>query len=266
MKSLYAFRRTERLPASLFAALALAALAAVPALARDGRDRLAFSADLIQKQIAYLASDELRGRGSGEPGNEKAAQFIAQEFARAGLKPLGTGKQRDPSASMDGSGYYQPFRFVAGRVVGKGNFLETEVGGKTQQYRTGQDFEPSGVSGGGKAAGEILFVGYGIRAPQANHDDYAGLDVKGKVVLLLAGNPNNDPHSALAEHSDIRRKALTARELGAPAVLVILPKNSDAQGPSRFEFADASDAGLPVLRIRHTIAENWLQAAGKDLN
>src|SRR5206468_1656731 len=108
--------------------------------------------------------------------------------------------------------------------------------------------------------GGVVFVGYGIHAPQANHDDFAGVDVKGKIVLLLAGSPGDDPHSPLADYADIRRKALDARELGAAALLVVLPVNSDAQGRSPFDFADASDAGLPVFRVRHRLAEEWLSA------
>jgi hypothetical protein len=237
-----------------------------PALAqqRTGSDA-AFSPATIRAEIAYLASDPLRGRASGEPGNEAAARFIARAFARDGLKPLGTDRQRDPNAPMDGSGYFQPFSFIAGRAVGKNTRLEATFGGKTQAYRLNQEFEPSGVSGGGRAAGLVVFVGYGIHAPKANHDDYANTDVKGKIALLLAGSPGNDPHSPLAEYGDIHRKALDARELGAAAILVVLPVNSDAQGRSPFDFAEASDAGLPVLRLRRRIAETWLKAAGRSL-
>lgn len=240
-------------------------LLSAPAFARETA-RAAFSTSAIQSQVSYLASDEMRGRGSGEAGNEKAARFIAQEFARNGLKPLGADRQRDPNAPLNGSGYFQPFRFVAGRAVGKGNLLEATFGGKSVKYRVHQEYAPSGVSGGGKAEGEVVFVGYGIQAPKADHDDYANLDVKGKIVLLLAGNPNNDPHSPLAEYADIRRKASTARTLGATALLVILPKTSDTLNAHGSDFSEASDAGMPALRLRRPIAETWLQAAGKSLN
>jgi aminopeptidase YwaD len=217
----------------------------------------AFDAAQIKSEIAYLASDELRGRGSGEPGNEKAAQYVAQAFQRSGLKPLGTGRQRDPNARSDGSGYYQPFTFVAGRVVGKGNQLVVTAGGKRLTYRPNQEFEPSSISAGGQAEGGLVFVGYGIRAPKANHDDYEDVDVKDKIVLLLAGNPKDDPHSPLADYADIYRKATTARDLGAKAVLVVLPKKSDAQGAAKGSFENVSDAGIPVLRVRYDMASSW---------
>ncbi len=245
--------------------VAFAVLLAVPSLA-DRRAGSAISADVIQKQIAYLASDDLRGRGSGESGNEKAARFIADEFHRAGLKPLGTAAQRDSQAAIDGAGYFQPFRFVAGRAVGRNNRLQAQLKGMWRGYQPGHDFEPSSISGPGSAEGQVAFIGFGIKAPAANHDDYAGLDVKGRVVLLLAGNPKDDPHSPLSEFAGIRRKALTARNLGATAVLVVSPARSDAQGPPASDFAEASDAGMPVLRIKRAIASAWLDASGRSLD
>jgi aminopeptidase YwaD len=230
--------------------------------AQDSISRAAFAPETIQKQIAYLSSDALQGRGSGEPGNEKAAQYIAAEFARFGLKPLGTAKQRDPSAAPDGSGYYQPFRFHAGHVVGKNSHLLFSVilGRGFEgpgQWASGPNLEPSSVSAGGSATGRLVFVGYGIRAPQANHDDFAGVDVKGKIVLMLAGSPGNDPHSPLAELADIRRKTLNARELGAIAVLVAVPAETPFGANTRTS-AESADAGLPVLRIKPAITETLI--------
>jgi aminopeptidase YwaD len=242
--------------------LALAgALVTLSAVAQDSISDAAFSPETIKKQIAYLSSDELHGRDSGEPGNEKAAQYIAAEFARCGLKPLGTSKQRNPGAAMDGSGYYQPFRFHAGHVVGKGTRLKVtmpqthntpvsiEYAGNTEWA-----FEPSSVSAGGTAEGLLVFVGYGIRAPEAHHDDYAGVDVKDKIVVMLAGSPGNDPHSSLAELADIRRKTLNARELGAVAVMVIVPADTPfAKAPH--VSSETADAGIPVLRVKPNVAE-----------
>ncbi len=246
-------------------AILLASLAGSPSLA-DNRAGSGLSAEVIRKQVAYLASDELKGRGSGEPGNEKAARFVADEFRSAGLKPAGTSAQRDAGAPMDGSGYYQPFRFVAGRAVGRNNKLQAQLQGTWHGYKSGQEFEASSVSGAGVAEGELVFAGFGIRAPSANHDDYAGVDVKGRIVMLLAGNPKDDPHSPLSEFAGIRRKALTARELGAAAVLVVPAAKSDAQGTPATNFSDASDAGLPVLRLKRSVASAWLEGAGKSLS
>src|SRR5579871_3735492 len=239
--------------------LLLPALLTSPAWTRDRSARTAFDPATIHAQIAYLASDALRGRESGEPGNEKAAQFIAQEFARDGLKPLGTARENDPRAKMNGSGYFEPFTFIAGHMVGHDNLLAATIKGHAHTYRFNVDYRPSGASSGGKAEGPLVFVGYGIHAPQANHDDFAKSDVHGKILLLLAGSPNNDPHSALAEYADIRRKASAARDLGALAVLVVPPKDNDSMKPARFEYASQYDAGLPVVRVSRKVAAELLQ-------
>jgi len=268
--------RWSRVAAGGMALLFLPILLARSVAAQDrGASDPAFAPGSIQEEITYLASDPLRGRGSGEPGNEMAARFVAQEFARDGLQPLGTSRQRDPNAPMDGSGYFQPFRFLAGRAVGQGNLLEATfpapLSGEPRidsnlvrrSYRPNTDFEPSGLSSGGRAAGEVVFTGYGIRVPQADHNDYEGVDVKGKIVLLLAGAPGG----RLAEYGDLRRKASTAREMGAAAVLVVMPQNSDvAWQPSRFDLAGATDAGLPILLVRRPIVVDWLQHTGKYLD
>lgn len=233
-------------------------LLATPTLAGE---KAAISAESIKAQITYLASDALRGRGSGEPGNMAAARFIAQEFARCGLKPIGTSQQTDTNAPMNGSGYFQPFPFIAGRAVGKNNRLEFNPEGDWTPLRPNRDFEPSSISGDGKAEGKLVFVGYGIRTPQGDHDDYKGMNVKDKIVLLLAGHPTNDPHSPLAEYADVRRKALTARELGAKAVLIALPDKSDLPGQT-IGLGDVSDAGLPVLRVRFNITQGILTSVG----
>ena len=269
----------------------------------DGKSGMetVFAPDVIKSEIAYLASDELHGRGSGEPGNEKAAQYVAQEFKRDGLKPLGTNKEREPGASSDGSGYYQPFTFVAGRVVGKNNMLKIRYGklrslvapasakqakvtkvkvsqDKLNQDKatvTGissvvtygkQDFEPSSVSGAGSAEGEIVFVGYGINAPKANHVDYQSSDIKDKVILMLAGSPKDDPHSPLADYADIYRKTSAVRDLGAKAVLIVMPKPVEGQQAPRSTFDDVSETGIPVLRLHRQAAETLIKSSGKSLD
>ncbi len=248
------FPAARRAAATL--ALPLTALVlAAPLGAQDktGHDKTAstrsavFAPAEIKSEIAYLASDELRGRGSGEPGNDRAAQYVAREFARDGLKPLGTNKQRDPNAALDRSGYFQPFTFVAGRVAGKNNKLDTSY----TRTISSREFQPSSVSAAGRADGHVVFVGYGIHAPKLGHDDYENVNVKDNIVLMLAGSPKDDPHSPLADYADIYRKATTARDLGAKGIVVILPKSAEAFDTQHSVFDNASDAGLPVMRARY---------------
>src|SRR5262245_46974141 len=81
----------------------------------------AIRAGAIQTHIERLASDEWKGRGSGEAGNEAAARYIAAAFQQSGLKPVGTARQKEAAAKADGSGYFQPFTFTAGVAKGKDN-------------------------------------------------------------------------------------------------------------------------------------------------
>src|ERR1044071_6615229 len=109
-------------------------LISIPLVLRAAPERAtALRAEAIQAHIAYLASDELAGRGSGTKGNEAAARYIAAQFRRSGLTPIGTKQQNDADATIDGSGYFQPFRFVAGLARGKSNKLEATVAGKSHR-------------------------------------------------------------------------------------------------------------------------------------
>lgn len=236
-----------------------ASVGALPAACQDAREL-----SLLRARIEYLASPRLQGRASGTKGNEEAAAFIAECFRRAGLKPIGTSRQHDAAAPMDGTGYYQPFTFVAGVAPGRGNFLEVRADGKTQSLRAGVDFEPASISASGAAEGDAVFAGYGIQSRDPQWDDYRGADVKGKVVLVLDGSPTQDPHSPLYGYGSLRQKAAIARDLGAAAVLVV--PSSDRDVP-RFEGdAAPSNEGIPILLLRRSAAARWMKGAQLDLD
>jgi len=246
----------------------------------------AFSPKSIHDEIAYLASDPLKGRDTGDPGNEMAARFIAAKFAHDGLKPIGTSRERDASAPMDGSGYFQPFTFLAGHKVGKNTTLELDYAGSgpfnilykqgVQLHKPGNSasseydvlfkepelLRPAGVSGEGKADGQVVFAGYGIHAPNLGHDDFAGQDVKGKIVLLVSGSPGDNPHEPLYAYGSLLRKASAAFDLGVKAILVFSPKDTEIK-PERFEYQQNDDAGMPVLRISPRLA--WAMFSGEQV-
>lgn len=236
--------------ASLVALLAAGAMAA--------RQSVAFTPVTIHDEIAYLASDALKGRDTGDPGNEKAAQFIAAKFARDGLKPIGTSRERDADASMDGSGYYQPFTFLAGHKVGKNSKLEIE-GVPPASCKFGVSFTPSGISGEGKAEGQVVFAGYGIHAPSLGHDDFAGQDLKGKILLVISGSPGDNPHQPIYEYGSILRKASAAFDQGVKGILVFSPKDTELK-VDRFEFQRNDDAGMPVMRLLPALVESMVHA------
>src|SRR5689334_24268060 len=126
------------------------------------------SSERIRAHVQYLASDQLQGRGAGTSGADEAARYIEKEFRSYGLKPLAK------------SGYLQPFTFVARVELGPQNLFQVKAGKSEQSYKVGEDFMPLAFSSGDAATGEVVFVGYGISAPELQYDNYAGVDVKGK--------------------------------------------------------------------------------------
>jgi len=217
----------------------------------------------IWSHIFTLASEEFEGRGSGTKGNEMAAYYIAERFAEYGLKPIGTSRYHDLQAPMDGSGYFQPFRVYVGAEAGRANRLEVDVNGKRLTFRAREDFMPDAAATTGTAKGELVFAGYGIHSSLAGHEDYAGLDVKGKAVLVLEGTPPvTEGPNLLRAYQSARAKARMAKEQGAVALIVIQKEDSPL---SPFIGGRSTDTGIPVVILRRKAAEKLLGACGLSL-
>lgn len=244
---------------SLALFLALAALAAATvAGARPlyEEKNVAVSQAEIGRHIRYLASDELQGRMTASPGAERAAEYIAQEFRRAGLRPAGT------------DGFFQHFPFVASLKPGPGNTMSFSGSDARVALTPGVDFLPLGFSSDGEFTGDVAFVGYGISAPGLSYDDYQQIDVKDKIVLALRWGPDgDDPHSAFTDFHALRRKALSAREHGARALLVIADSEPFSEDPlSRLHHDYGSgDSGIVAAALSRARAESILGSAGQSL-
>lgn len=211
------------------------------------------TADEVRYHVSYLASDELEGRGTGTAGNDRAADYLAREFERYGLEPAG-----------ENGSYFQTFDVVTGVEAGDRNRCVVAAGGKTQTLDMGKDFIPYGFSMAGSASGPVVFVGYGITSPPLNHDDYKGADVKGKIVLALAGAPeSDDPHTDYSSVASVRSKALFAREAGAAALFVVAPDKPDL-APLKYDNAP-SNTGLLTVNVKTDVADFLLAAAGQSV-
>lgn len=243
--------------------LALGILVALTAHADVRKGSTGIHSWRIWSHIFALASEEFEGRGSGTKGNELAAYYIAERFAEYGLKPIGTSRYHDLQARMDGSGYFQPFRVYVGAEAGKANRLEAEVNGKRLSFKIREDFMPEAVASTSTAKGELVFVGYGIHSSLAGHEDYTGLDVKGKVVVALEGTPPvTEGPNLLRAYQSARAKARTAKEQGA--VALILVQKEDSPLPEAIAGRGA-DSGIPVVTLRRKAAERLLAACGVSL-
>jgi hypothetical protein len=188
----------------------------------------------LLEAMKVMTSDALEGRGVGTEGLDRASRFLAAQFAQAGLR---TNAWKESP--------YEEFEMRAGMTLGPADHNRlTLVGpaanGATQEQRTvlslGKDFNPLALGGSGQFQAPLVFAGYGITAPELNYDDYAGLDVKGKAVLVVRKEPQQaDPKSKfdgtrMTQHASFLRKVANAVAHGALAVVLINDHFSVASG------------------------------------
>ena len=237
------------------------------------------SVERLRAHVNYLASDQLEGRRTGMEGANAAAAYIAREFARYGLR-RSNGIDRPGMSILEADSprrYMQEFPFVAGVTLGPSNAMlfaphvptSTQAGAPlvdtraaALDLRIGEDWTPLGFSSNGKVTNApATFVGYGIKAAELNYDDYAGVDLRGRVAIALAGTPDGDsPHGEFARYADARWKAIAARENGAAAlVLIAREDNFRDERLARLSYDNsAGDASLPVVVISRQAAARIL--------
>jgi hypothetical protein len=202
------------------------------------------SAERIVRHIQFLASDKLQGRRTGTPAAEEAAAYIAKEFKSYGLKPGSP------------AGFLEPFDFVAGVKLGAGNQFRVKSSTGERELKVVDEFMPLAFSSAEIAEGEVVFVHYGISAPELQYDNYKGVDVKGKIVMILRGSPDGDnPHGRFADFTqpglEIQNKTLKAREKGARGIIFVSEEksfNDDRLSRLRHDL-NFMDAGIPVVAI-----------------
>lgn len=214
------------------------------------------SAD-IQYHINYLASDELEGREAGSKGAQEASAYIANEFKHYGLQPAG-----------ENGSYFHEFEVIAGVNKGQNNKLTFDIGGEQVVCEADSDFSPVSFSENGTFTGGVVFAGYGIEADDLKYNDYDGLDVKDKIVLLLRYSPEGDnPHSDFNSYSALRRKASLARDKGAAAVIIVTGPNNDPEDAlMTFKYdGTAARAGVGVANITGEVADKLLASSGKTI-
>ncbi len=220
------------------------------------------AADDFRSQVRYLASDELSGRGIDTPGIKFARDYIARQFSEYGLLPGG-----------DNRTYLQAFGVTAGIAVKQPTSL---VVNNREILTLDSDWTPLEISGSGNVSGELVFVGYGITAKDYGYDDYAGVDVKGKIVLALRYEPppKNDksPFQKWPRYSNyatLRAKMNNARDHGATGLILV--DLQPAKPPAREliplrGISYRSGNRVMAAQVKRARAEQWFSAEGSSLS
>jgi Peptidase family M28/PDZ domain/PA domain len=202
----------------------------------------------------------MEGRGPETKGLEKASKYIEQRYRSLHLQPAGT------------SGYLQPFTVTTGAKLKADNELGVVNGASRTPLHINQDFEPVSFSSSASFTGPIVFAGYGATADEFHYDDYAGLDVKDKIVLVLRYEPETfaakTGHQGLTRYSQLITKAINARNHGAKAMILVNGKLAEGEEDSLLRFGGVSgpeDAGILLAQVKNSVADAWFKAAGRSL-
>jgi len=210
--------------------------------------------------IKALSAPAMEGRGAGTKGLARAEALIVKRYKELKIPPSGS------------QGYLQPFTLITGARLKSDNRLVVTNGGIRTDLKTNQDFVPFSFSSSEQAVGSVVFAGYGVTADEYQYDDYANLDVKDKIVVVLRYEPTTfaakSGNQGLTHHSQTITKAINARNHGARAVVIVNGKLGDGEEDLLTRFGSVSgpeNIGIVFVQVKNTVAEGWLQAAGKSL-
>jgi len=254
-------KRSPRSLSAKWSRLLLYLLLSALLLAAGGSDSVG-TADSTRylNDVKALAAPDMEGRGPGTQGLVRASRYIERRYKSLGLQPAGS------------SGYLQPFTVTTGARLKADNTLVVSDGAKKQLLAINQDFEPISFSSSGSFAGPLVFAGYGITADEFHYDDYAGLDVKDKIVMVLRYEPESfaakSGNQGLTRHSQLVTKAINARNHGAKAVIMVNGKLGEGEEDLLMRFGGVSgpeDVGIMLLQVKNAVADGWFKAAGKSL-
>ncbi len=207
----------------------------------------------IKEHISYLASDELKGRKPGTEGDSLSALYILNKFKDAGLELLADNG-------------YQYFDVITKVETGDKNSFE--INGEKAELN--KDFVPVGFSGNKTLSAEVLFAGFGfdINDDSLKWNDYNGIDVKGKWVMIFRADPDLDnSFSPYASYSNDRYKAMTAVDHGAAGLLLINTVDFDKKdNVDKIKFDQSiSSVEIPVMQITRALANKILASTGKTI-
>jgi len=241
----------------------LLSLAALLAAGPDDKESYAIEGKAIVEHIKFLSSDKNKGRAAGSPGALTASDYIAARLKQLGLKPMG-----------DSGTFFQGFSLPRGFEIRPATSLTAERDGKKVTLKYDRDLKPLSLSGPGDVTADAVFAGYGIAAPELGYDDYAGIDVKGKVVVILRHAPAyDDKKSPFSKPGNRRRHAVFQSKVnvavgaGAAALVIVNdPKHSrKAKQDLPMHAVGGKPSSIPVFHVRYRSAKKLARVLGFSL-
>jgi hypothetical protein len=211
--------------------------------------------------VRALTAQNMEGRGAGTKGIERAASLLEKTYKHLGLQPAGT------------NSYLQPFSVITGAKLKSHNRLAVDNAGQPMsELKLNQDFVPFSFSSSGSASAPLVFAGFGATAEEFGYDDYAGMDVKDKIVVLLRYEPggfgSRNGNAGLTRHAQLITKAINARNHGAKAIILINGRLGDGEEDLLTRFGSVSgpeNTGIILVQVKNQVANEWFKAAGKSL-
>ncbi|HET7873394.1 MAG TPA: M28 family peptidase, partial [Terriglobales bacterium] len=249
-----------RLISAVLLALSLIAPATYSAQTSAAPHPAQLDATRYLNDIKALTTPQMEGRGDGTKGLALAEHLIERRYKALGLEPAGS------------NGYQQPFTVITGARIKGANHLRVQTADKKFDLKLNEEYVPFSFSSSSAATGGLVFAGYGATAPEFGYDDYAGVDVKEKIVVVLRYEPasfeEKSGHAGATQHAHLITKAINARNHGAKAVVLVngqlQPKEEDLL--TRFgSVSGPTDAGILLVQAKNAEVEKWFAAAGKSM-
>ena len=209
----------------------------------------------IFKTIEFLARKDLAGRMPGDEGFTKAANFMAGELKKLNLRPV------------VGDNFFQKFKVEYNQVLAP-EHLSVISGNTRIDYQLGKDYIFRGFTGSGKFIAPVVFCGYGLDQPKPGYNDYSGVDVKGKIVMVFRYNPKWNIHDSSFTDGNPREKAIVAAKHGAVGILFVpFPNDADPQKPigSLINGHGEQMLNFPEVQLDLPVADELFKGSGKTL-
>jgi hypothetical protein len=247
-------KRTAAMLVCSALSIALSAQTAPPSIAAADPNR--YLAD-----VKSLTAPSMEGRGDGTKGLVRASHMLEKRYKDLGLKPAGT------------QSYFQPFTVITGaKLKSAHNHFTTQEASQKHDLKLNQYFVPFSFSSSGSANAPVVFVGYGATAEEFGYDDYSGVEVKDKIVVLLryepAGFAEKSGNTGLTRHAQLISKAINARNHGAKALVLVNGKLGDGEEDLLTRFGSVSgpeNTGIILAQVKNEVADRWFQLSGKSL-